>query len=167
MEMGVRFGHTIVLENGDKKSGGVGVVLSRRATKAWDSSGRKVWRSECHRLLAVRLLFTDDAGKEVSVVAMSGYRPLRADIPAQERFDAEVVSMLDSFAKEDVVLFGVDVNGAVGIQHGDTVGKYGLARTNPSGLAFRPTSISPTSSIPSTSGAERSKRNEPSSVKLN
>lgn len=137
-----RSGHLFVLENHDGQQGmrkGVGLVLSRRSVDAWDAAGRKKWVSECRRLLAVRLVFEDDQGRKVSVVVMSGYRPLSSDALAQEQFDENVVNMFDSFAPGDVVVFGADVNGSVGVNYDRIIGRYGLPRTNSSGLAFRQT----------------------------
>ena len=137
-----RTGHVFVLENLEGcKRRGVGVVLSRSATDAWDAAGRKKWVSECKRLLAVRLVFVDDQNKRVSMVVMSGYRPLVVDKVAQEEFDESVTRMFDSFANEDVVIFGADINGSVGVEYGDTVGKFGICRVNQSGRAFRETML--------------------------
>lgn len=146
-----RTGHVFVLENEEGcKRRGVGIALSREATDAWDAAGRKKWVSECSRLLAVRLKFEDDQGKKVSLVVMTGYRPLASDQVAQESFDESVMSMFDSFANEDVVVFGADINGSVGVEFEDTVWKFGIHRVNNSGRAFRETMlaldcVSPTS----------------------
>ena len=133
-----RTGHTFVLENevGCKRRG-VAIVLSRQATDAWDAAERKMWVSDCKRLLAVRLKLEDDQGSSVSLVVMSGYRPLAAERAAQEKFDEDVVDMFDAFSREDVVAFGVDMNGSVGVEFGDAVGRFGLPRVNDSGRAFR------------------------------
>lgn len=47
---------------------------------------------------------------------MSGYVPLAAERSVQERFDEDVLSMFDSFAREDVVAFGVGMNGSISVE---------------------------------------------------
>ena len=68
-------GYTIVLVNDpDAKRRGVGIVLSKGATKAWDAAGRKQCTPST-RVLAIRLEYTDAKGKTVGVCLVSAYRP--------------------------------------------------------------------------------------------
>ena len=68
-------GYTIVLVNDpDAKRRGVGIILSKPATKAWDAAGRRQCTPST-RVLAIRLEYTDAKGKTVGVCLVSAYRP--------------------------------------------------------------------------------------------
>ena len=134
-------GYTIVLVNDpDAKRRGVGIILSKPATKAWDAAGRRQCTPST-RVLAIRLEYTDAKGKTVGVCLVSAYRPTSG--APQSELDAfdDALSEAYGFAHaDDIVAVHMGGNGSIGVSnHGDrdrTVGPYGIAHQNASGKAL-------------------------------
>ena len=134
-------GYTIVLVNDpDAKRRGVGIVLSKGATKAWDAAGRKQCTPST-RVLAIRLEYTDAKGKTVGVCLVSAYRPTSGAPQCElDAFD-DALSEACGFAHaDDIVAVHMDGNGSIGVSNREdrdrTVGPYGIAHQNASGKAL-------------------------------
>ena len=134
-------GFTIILVNDlDAKRRGVGIILSKAATEAWDAAGRRQC-SPSTRVLAIRLEYADAKGKTVGVCLISAYRPTSS--AQQSELDAfdDALSEACGFAHaDDIVAVHMDGNGSIGVSnHEDrdrTVGPYGIAHQNASGKAL-------------------------------
>eukprot|EP00937_MAST-01D_sp_MAST-1D-sp2_P002695 g2695.t1 len=132
-------GFTIIYTNVDgARRGGVGIVLSPAATRAWDATGRER-REPSERVTAARLLYTDETGKEIGVCVVSGWRPTTAATEAEHaKFDADLEEAMDLAHTADLLMVHLDGNGAVGVASKEdedpALGPHGIAHRNGAGL---------------------------------
>ena len=144
-------GYTLIewgppLQNG-RGSRGVGLVLSRAATAAWQKAGGQHWKDDDARVLAIRMEVQDvRTRKGLCVFLVSGYAP-DSSKPAAEidaYYDA-LSRVLAHRHRGDVLVVGTDANASVGrgslaggaADHGNAVGPHGLAHMNAAGFRLR------------------------------
>ena len=120
---------------------GVGIILSTEAHDAWKAGGFEVHRFPSARVIAVRLIVTDQRGKEVGLFLVSAYAPIGdAEQSEWEEFLDEMDGCIDKKHSNDILLIGADCNSSIGVRGASSskvVGKFGKARVNDAGTRFR------------------------------
>jgi len=133
-------GHIIVLNNKDgAHRRGVGICLAPEAVTAWNRT-RCSQVAPCDRVLALRLMYPDAKGKDMSFCIICAYRPIGAASQEEHEDFADSFEEALQFAHPaDIVVGMIDGNGSIGISTRDsedfdgTVGPLGIAHTNNSG----------------------------------
>ena len=134
-------GHTFIRRNAEGlMRRGVGFVLSRRATEAWNAAGNVLYEpSSSTRVLGLKLVFEDMLGRKIGVCAVVGYRPL-SSAPEEEMdvFDNALEEAMQWAGESERLVGFMDANGSVGIgEKGDpTLGPHGLRHRDDAGTAL-------------------------------
>ena len=82
----------------------------------------------------MRLIVTDQRGKEVGLFLVSAYAPIGdAEQSEWEEFLDEMDGCIDKKHSNDILLIGADCNSSIGVRGASSskvVGKFGKARVN-------------------------------------
>ena len=132
-------------------SGGVAIILSPDAGKAWVAAGSCV-RYFGDRILAVNLLLMDANEKPVPVVLVSAYAPIGAAKEAiRHDFAAELEQFMEAPKSNEVLLICVDANASMGLRtHGrdQVLGPFGVNHVNDAGREIWARALADTCIVP-------------------
>ena len=137
-----KYGYYIIQHGSDSKppkghpSGGVAIILSPDAVRAWIKAGSCVLHFG-NRILAIKLEMEDTTGKSVTVMFATAYSPIGA---AQENvrqvFAADMEKLMEAPKSNEVLLICIDANASLGTRthaHDRVMGPFGVDRVNSAG----------------------------------
>ena len=118
-------------------SGGVAIVLSPEAHRAWKKAGSLRWEFG-ERIVAVRLGVRDEKGKDVSIFFVSAYAPVsNVKQSVRDKYHQELERCVAAAGKEDILLIATDANASMGVRTGErdsVLGPFGIQHRNQSGV---------------------------------
>jgi hypothetical protein len=128
----------------NRGSGGVGIILSPTAAKAWEDGGSEV-KHYGTRIVAVKLLLADEKNRPVTLVLVAAYSPIGA---AGQEERADFFRNLDICEKAckqgEILLIGADANAAIGTNESPeeenedkVLGPHGIKHTNNAGRVWQ------------------------------
>ena len=120
-------------------SGGVAIVLSPEAKRAFVAAGSQVLNFG-ERILAVRLKLVDAKKRTVNILFVSAYFPVGAASPTiRQEFYLELERCIASCSENEILLIGADCNSSMGTRSAarDAVlGPFGLPHRNKAGTGL-------------------------------
>jgi len=122
-------------------SGGVAIILSPEARKAWVAAGSCVQHFG-DRILAIKLELLDAYEKPVTVVLVSAYAPIGAAKESiRQDFATELERCMEAPKSNEVLLICINANASMGSRlyldrHDQVLGPFGINYINSAGRAL-------------------------------
>jgi hypothetical protein len=138
-------GYTIIKHAAFKKnsgttsrlSGGFSFFLSEDTTKAWERAGCVLIDDIGPRVCAIKLLYTDEKGKDVTIFWGAAYAPTSdATTEEQDEYFDQLQVLIDRTKDTDVLTLSGDFNASLGIRTDDrdkVLGNFGIDHRNRAG----------------------------------
>ena len=118
-------------------SGGFTFFLPEHTAKAWVRAGCVLVDDIGPRVCGIKLLFTDEKGKDVTIFWGAAYAPTSdATTEEQDEYFDQLQTLIDRTSATDVLMLSGDFNASLGIRtdHRDKVlGKFGIEHRNRAG----------------------------------
>ena len=117
-------------------SGGVAIVLSPDAKKAWSSANSQIFHFG-DRILAIKMHLPDAKKRMVKILFVAAYFPIgAASTSVRQEFYSHFEHCISSCSDDDVLLIAADTNSSMGTQSAardGVLGPFGLKYCNKAG----------------------------------
>ena len=128
------------VQQGNRGSQGVAIVLNSDGEAAWKAGGYEMYVEFGARVMAVRLVLRDHENRDIGVFLISTYAPVGN--ATEDEWDLYFDQLSSCIAKKhhnDIVLIGSDTNSSMGTssETEDPVGNFGISHINNSGRRYR------------------------------